>query len=80
MKLAIMPLNLFMNVSAADCARLRDSIRESLNPYGIPHIVFDNSYGKLSSFIEAWTKDCRLVQVVPSLEHAIARWSELQTR
>ena len=46
---------------------------------GIPHIVFDNSYGKLSTFIDAWTKDCGLVQIVPSLEHAIARWSELQT-
>ena len=46
---------------------------------GIPHIVFDNSYGKLSTFIEAWTKDCGLVQVVPSLEQALARWSELQT-
>jgi len=25
---------------------------------GIPHIVLDNSYGKVSSFYSTWTKDC----------------------
>lgn len=45
---------------------------------GIPHIVFDNSYGKLSSFIDAWTKDCGLVQLVPSLDEAVERWSASQ--
>jgi exopolysaccharide biosynthesis predicted pyruvyltransferase EpsI len=38
---------------------------------GIPHAVLDNSYGKLSSFIETWTKDCPLLRVAPSLDKAI---------
>jgi exopolysaccharide biosynthesis predicted pyruvyltransferase EpsI len=42
---------------------------------GIPHIVLDNSYGKLSSFIEAWTKDCILVRIASSLGEAIEMWS-----
>jgi pyruvyl transferase EpsO len=46
---------------------------------GIPHIAFDNSYGKLSTFIDAWTKDSGLVQVVPSLDRAIELWSESET-
>jgi exopolysaccharide biosynthesis predicted pyruvyltransferase EpsI len=45
---------------------------------GIPHIGFDNNYGKLGRFIDTWTKDCGLVQIVPSLDHALARWSDSQ--
>ena len=44
---------------------------------GIPHIVLDNSYGKLSSFIETWTKDNPLVYVAPSLDRAIELWSQV---
>ena len=46
---------------------------------GIPHIAFDNSYGKLGRFIDAWTKDCGLVRLVPSLDDAIDLWSVSQT-
>lgn len=31
---------------------------------GIPHVVLDNSYGKLSSFLDAWTGRLRLVHRV----------------
>jgi exopolysaccharide biosynthesis predicted pyruvyltransferase EpsI len=41
---------------------------------GIPHIVFDNSYQKLGNFIDAWTKECGLVQIAASVEEAIERW------
>ncbi len=32
---------------------------------GIPHVIFDNNYGKLRSFFQTWTKDS-----------AITRWAE----
>jgi exopolysaccharide biosynthesis predicted pyruvyltransferase EpsI len=70
-------LNLLSSASFVITDRLHGHILCML--LGIPHIVFDNSYGKLGSFIETWTKDCGLVQVEPSLDHAIARWSELQS-
>jgi exopolysaccharide biosynthesis predicted pyruvyltransferase EpsI len=41
---------------------------------GIPHIVFDNSYQKLGNFIDAWTKECGLVQIAASLEEALELW------
>ena len=44
---------------------------------GIPHIVLDNSYGKLSSYIATWTKDCPLVRVASSLDEAIEMWASL---
>jgi pyruvyl transferase EpsO len=37
---------------------------------GIPHIVLDNNYGKLSRFIDAWTKGSPLCHTASSLEHA----------
>jgi exopolysaccharide biosynthesis predicted pyruvyltransferase EpsI len=43
---------------------------------GIPHIVLDNSYGKVSAFVETWTADCSLVSVAPSLDMAIDLWSQ----
>jgi exopolysaccharide biosynthesis predicted pyruvyltransferase EpsI len=39
----------------------------------IPHIVFDNNYGKLDSFIETWTADCGLVECAGSLAEALDR-------
>lgn len=42
---------------------------------GIPHIVFDNSYQKLGGFIEAWTKECGLVQIAASVEEALELWN-----
>jgi pyruvyl transferase EpsO len=30
---------------------------------GIPHVVLDNSYGKISAFIETWTRDSALVRL-----------------
>jgi exopolysaccharide biosynthesis predicted pyruvyltransferase EpsI len=38
---------------------------------GVPHSALDNSYGKLSGFIEAWTKSCEVVNVAPNLDRAI---------
>jgi len=40
---------------------------------GIPHIVLDNSYGKLSSFMAAWRTD-RAAQAQPDLAAAVAAW------
>jgi exopolysaccharide biosynthesis predicted pyruvyltransferase EpsI len=42
---------------------------------GVPHIVLDNSYGKLSGFIGAWTRECGLVRMVPTLDAALALWA-----
>jgi exopolysaccharide biosynthesis predicted pyruvyltransferase EpsI len=42
---------------------------------GIPHAVLDNSYGKLSRFLDAWTGGAALAQRVPSAEEAVA-WAE----
>lgn len=39
---------------------------------GIPHTVLDNNYGKVSGFIEAWTKDCGLITRADNLESALA--------
>jgi exopolysaccharide biosynthesis predicted pyruvyltransferase EpsI len=43
---------------------------------GIPHTVLDNSYGKLSAFIEAWTKSCPFLTLSPSLDEALQRQSQ----
>ncbi len=37
---------------------------------GIPHIVLDNSYGKISSFVEEWTHDHPLVRRATSVDEA----------
>jgi exopolysaccharide biosynthesis predicted pyruvyltransferase EpsI len=39
---------------------------------GIPHILLDNSYGKVRSFYETWTKDCGTAVWATSLERALA--------
>jgi pyruvyl transferase EpsO len=41
---------------------------------GIPHIVFDNNYGKLGRFIETWTADCGLVERASNLAKALDSW------
>jgi exopolysaccharide biosynthesis predicted pyruvyltransferase EpsI len=38
---------------------------------GIPHFVLDNSYGKLTSFVDTWIQECAFVRVAPSLDEAI---------
>jgi pyruvyl transferase EpsO len=43
---------------------------------GIPHIVLDNSYGKVSSFVDTWTKDSPLVTVAQSLNQAIDLYTQ----
>ena len=42
---------------------------------GIPHVVLDNSYGKLSRFIGAWSNSSALVRVAstPEEAHSLAR-------
>jgi exopolysaccharide biosynthesis predicted pyruvyltransferase EpsI len=43
---------------------------------GQPHIALDNSYGKVSGFIEAWTKSCEVVDVAQSLDQAMASYRQ----
>lgn len=38
---------------------------------GIPHVLLDNSYGKLRHFYDTWTHDCSEVQFVTSSEEAL---------
>jgi exopolysaccharide biosynthesis predicted pyruvyltransferase EpsI len=38
---------------------------------GIPHIVLDNNYGKLSGFIKAWTHDNPLCHLASSVDEAV---------
>jgi exopolysaccharide biosynthesis predicted pyruvyltransferase EpsI len=45
---------------------------------GIPHIVCDNNYGKLGSFIETWTGECGLVARAASPAEALGREGEAQ--
>jgi pyruvyl transferase EpsO len=39
---------------------------------GIPHVVCDNSYGKLRSFVETWTSGCDIVTWAESWPDAVA--------
>jgi exopolysaccharide biosynthesis predicted pyruvyltransferase EpsI len=39
---------------------------------GIPHVLLDNSYGKLSSFYQTWTSGCALARWADSAEQALA--------
>jgi exopolysaccharide biosynthesis predicted pyruvyltransferase EpsI len=41
------------------------------------HMILDNSYGKLSSFVEAWTKDADCMHVESSPMTALASYSAL---
>jgi exopolysaccharide biosynthesis predicted pyruvyltransferase EpsI len=38
---------------------------------GIPHVLIDNSYGKVSGFYETWTSDSRLARWAPTPAHAL---------
>lgn len=45
---------------------------------GIPHVVLDNSYGKVRSFYETWTRDAPIVQWADSAADAVrlvAQWA-----
>lgn len=44
---------------------------------GIPHVVLDNRYGKLTRFIDAWTAQSPLVRVATSVEEASSIASSL---
>ncbi len=44
---------------------------------GIPHVVLDNSYGKLHHFIRTWTHVSPLVRMATSPDEATARAQEL---
>lgn len=37
---------------------------------GIPHVVVDNNYGKLSSFHKTWAEDCQITHFVETMEDA----------
>jgi pyruvyl transferase EpsO len=45
---------------------------------GIPHVVLDNSYGKVKNFINVWTKDSSLVHLADSLFEAKELVSSLE--
>jgi pyruvyl transferase EpsO len=38
----------------------------------IPHVVLDNSYGKLSGFISAWTSDYAGLRCAATMDDAVA--------
>ena len=40
---------------------------------GIPHVVLDNSYGKVRSFFETWTRDCELAVWADSPQEAFGK-------
>lgn len=45
---------------------------------GIPHVVLDNSYGKVRSFYETWTRDAPIVQwaeTAADAVRAVEQWS-----
>jgi pyruvyl transferase EpsO len=42
-----------------------------------PHVLIDNSYGKLGSFHAAWTKDCRIVRSARDMAGALDAAREL---
>jgi pyruvyl transferase EpsO len=44
---------------------------------GIPHVVLDNSYGKVQNFIAAWTRDSPLVHRASNPQEAVASASAL---
>jgi pyruvyl transferase EpsO len=47
---------------------------------GIPHVLLDNSYGKLSSFHETWTTDVADVDWADSPDDALVKATELAAR
>jgi pyruvyl transferase EpsO len=47
---------------------------------GIPHVVMDNSYGKISSTWNTWTKSCQCGVWADSVEYALAAANRLVAR
>ena len=47
---------------------------------GIPHVVLDNNYGKVSGFHETWTRDCGIAHWSDSPSDALALASSLAER
>lgn len=47
---------------------------------GIPHVILDNSYGKISSFHAAWTHPASRVHLARSPREALARARDLLTQ
>lgn len=46
---------------------------------GLPQVILDNNYGKLTTFIEAWTKDLSICRVAAEPAIAIAEAAALAT-
>lgn len=46
---------------------------------GLPQVILDNNYGKLTTFIDAWTKDLTMCRVAVEPEIAIAEAAVLAT-
>ncbi len=44
---------------------------------GIPHVVLDNSYGKLSSFLAVWTSELESMRRAETMEEALAQARDL---
>jgi len=45
---------------------------------GVPHVVIDNSYGKIGAFYERWTKQLSFVERADSLDEAIERANRMR--
>ncbi|MGH7146335.1 MAG: polysaccharide pyruvyl transferase family protein [Nitrospiraceae bacterium] len=45
---------------------------------GIPHVLLDNNYGKISRFFETWTRDSELVVWADSPEQALEKSGEIE--
>ena len=45
----------------------------------IPHVVLDNSYGKVGGFVDAWTADYRGLQRATDFQDACSRAHILAT-
>jgi exopolysaccharide biosynthesis predicted pyruvyltransferase EpsI len=74
---------------ARGCAQLsrgRAGITDRLHGHilctllGLPHVVLDNSYGKIAGFREAWTKPCALAKRAATPEEAVRVARELARR
>jgi pyruvyl transferase EpsO len=46
----------------------------------LPHVVLDNSYGKITRFMDLWTKDYDKVQRAQGLTAAMQLWKSSATR
>jgi pyruvyl transferase EpsO len=44
----------------------------------IPHVALDNTYGKVASYVSAWTAEYRALRLASSLDEALAELDHMQ--